>query len=78
MIERENSGSEPRMEQGIEGNLEQMSAFELSRIASQMLDNAGFSIWGRGLREDSGLYFQSRFEERMQTGAYGKNGERSR
>jgi hypothetical protein len=49
---------------------------ELALEADRLLKQAGCTIWGNQRSSES--YFQSRFEERMQTGAYSNCDSRRR
>jgi hypothetical protein len=55
-------------------NENEMNAYELSQMADKILRNAGLGVFGN--RRSSDGYFQSRFESKMQTGAYRSNSER--
>lgn len=56
--------------------MEPDNSYILMKQADEFLKNKGYTIWGR--KKKDSYYQQTRFEARMQTGAYSRNSENRR
>ncbi len=56
--------------------MQKPDSWKLSELADKLLKEAGCDIWGEKDTEDRSQ--QSRFEYRMQTGAYSRSSEKKR